>query len=57
MPKGGDPVTITAATMNSALATGVRASVPGPMSSKSEERWSCASVPAEKKASGFAKVW
>ena len=40
----------------SALATGVRPRLPLPMSSKSEERWSWASVPAEKKGRGFAKV-
>ena len=56
-PKGGDPVMITAASMKSALATGVRPSVPGPISSKSDEPWSCASVPAEKNDSGFASVW
>jgi hypothetical protein len=48
---------ITAASTKSALATGVRPSVPEPISSKSDEAWSCASVPAEKKARGFASVW
>ncbi len=57
IPKGGEPVMITAASTKRALATGVRPSVPGPISSKSEERWSCASVPAEKNDSGFASVW
>ena len=56
-PKGGEPVMITAASTKRALATGARPSVPGPISSKSEDRWSWASVPAEKNASGLARVW
>jgi hypothetical protein len=56
-PKGGEPVSITAARRKSALATGVRPSVPDPISSKSDELWSWARVPAEKKDSGFASVW
>ena len=48
---------ITAASTSSALATGARPSVPPPISSKSDELWSCASVPAEKNATGLASEW
>ncbi|MNC96544.1 hypothetical protein D3C83_139430 [compost metagenome] len=53
-PNGGEPVMITVASTNRALVTGARVNVPCPIRSKFEELCSCASVPAEKSATGFA---
>ncbi len=53
-PKGGEPVIISAASTRSPLAIGARLNVPLPIRSKFDELWSCASVPAEKNATGLA---
>ena len=53
-PNGGEPVIISAESTKRPLATGARLNVPVPIRSKFDELWSCASVPAEKKATGLA---